>query len=256
MDRLSLALPTDQDALIQAVAVANPNTVVVLQTGGAVTMPWLAQVPGVLQLWLPGDGFGTAAAKLLFGDAEPAGRLPVTFPLDETQGPARARQQYPGSLSATGAIDDAHFDEGLQVGYRYWDAQGQAPLFPFGHGLSYTTFSTVLTGVRETADGGAVVDVSVRNNGGRAGVEVVQVYVGFPASAGEPPRQLKGFEKLLLPAGEERKIQIKLGARAFEFWDERADRWSRDAGAYRISVGRSSRDLLDARELQLGARRD
>src|SRR6185437_4572676 len=132
MDRLSLALPSDQDALIEAVAKANPRTVVVLNTGGAVTMPWLDRVAAVLEMWLPGDAYGTAAGKLLFGDAEPGGRLPVTFPKDETQGPAVKPSEYPGTEAEDGAVAETHFDEGIFVGYRYWDQNNQTPLFPFG----------------------------------------------------------------------------------------------------------------------------
>jgi beta-glucosidase len=251
MDRLSLALSNDQDALIEAVAAANPNTVVVLQTGGAVTMPWLEKVRGVLQMWLPGDSFGPAAARLLFGDAEPGGRLPVTFPTDETQGPARKPSEYPGSPSETGAVDEAVFSEGILVGYRYWDAHEQDPLFPFGHGLSYTSFDTSVRGVQATGDGGAMVDVIVRNTGERQGSEVVQVYVGFPASAGAPPKQLMGFEKVSLRPGETRTVQVTLEPRAFQYWDEQADRWTRDRGTYQIMVGRSSRDIFHTASLDL-----
>lgn len=255
MDRLSLALPNDQDALIEAVASANPNTIVVLQTGGAVTMPWLGKVKGVLQMWLPGDSAGPAAAKLLFGDAEPGGRLPVTFPKDERQGPAREPREYPGTLDPkTGAIDAVHFTEDLLIGYRYWDAHGQEPLFPFGYGLSYTRFASTVGAVRATSDGGALIDVTVRNTGPREGSEVVQVYVGFPESAGEPPRQLKGFEKVRLRPGESRRVQVKLDPRAFQYWNETSGRWTRDAGTYRIMVGRSSRDLYHTAELRLPAR--
>ena len=254
MDRASLDLPNDQNALIEAVAAANPNTVVVLQIGGAISMPWLTRVRGVLQMWLPGDAFGPAAAKLLFGDAEPGGRLPITFPKDETQGPAREPRQYPGLLSATGAVDDAHFDEGLLVGYRYWDAHAQTPLFPFGYGLSYTTFDMALKSARAEGDG-ALVEVSVRNTGARAGAAVVQVYVGFPRTAGEPPKQLKGFEKLLLRPGEERTVLVRLDARSFQYWNEKTDRWTRDGGTYRIMVGHSSRDILGTAELRLTSQR-
>jgi len=245
MDRQSLALPNDQDALIAAVAAVNPNTIVVLQTGGAVTMPWLGQVAAVLQMWLPGDGFGPAAARLLFGDAEPGGRLPVTFPADETQGPGRTRESYPGRKDArTGALDDVEFSEGLLVGYRWWDAMAQAPLFPFGHGLSYTTFALSADSVRTTAHGGALVDVTVRNTGTRRGSEVVQVYIGFPEAAGEPPAQLKGFAKVMLDPGETRRVQIQLDERAFQYWDQSRHAWTTAKGDYLLRIGRSSRDVF------------
>lgn len=254
MDRLSLALPNDQDALIEAVAAANPKTVVVLQTGGAVKMPWIDKVAAVVEMWLPGDAFGPAAAKLLFGDAEPMGRLPVTFPRDEGQGPAQETRQYPGTLDATGALDKAFFDEELLIGYRYWDAKNQAPLFPFGYGLSYTSFQMRDVSVRSARDGGATVSVAVRNTGARAGSEVVQVYLGFPAKVGEPPKQLKGFRKIALAPGEERVVLLELSPEAFRHWDEGARRWAVAGGDYQVMVGRSSRDIVSTTKVSLRPR--
>jgi beta-glucosidase len=249
MDRLTLQLPNDQNALIEAVAAANPNTVVILQSGGGHTMPWLNKVKGVMQMWLPGDAAGPATAKMLFGDAEPAGRLPVTFPADETQGPGRQRHEYPGAPDATGAIGDVAFSEDIFVGYRYWDKYGQKPLFPFGHGLSYTSFNMAPKAVVKRADGGANVDVTVRNTGQRAGSEVVQVYVGFPESAGAPPKQLAGFGKVTLNPGEERTVRISLDRRAFQYWNEQAGGWKRDAGSYKVMIGRSAGEILQTRDI-------
>jgi beta-glucosidase len=243
-DRLHLGLQNDQDALIEAVAKANPHTIVVLNTGGAVTMPWLNQVAAVLEMWLPGDAGGPAAARLLFGDAEPGGRLPVTFPADETQGPAMKSSEYPGALRADGSIDTAHFDEGIFVGYRYWDQYGQQPLFPFGYGLSYTKFMVKGLAVSPSPDGGATVDVSVKNIGARAGSEVAQVYLSFPKSAGEPPRQLKAFGKIMLEPGGEQVLHLKLDPDAFEYWDQQHHHWTTPSGAYQVSVGTSSREIL------------
>ena len=248
-DRSTLALPNDQDALIQAVAAANPRTVVVLQTGGAVTMPWLNKVAAVLEMWLPGDAFGPAAARLVFGDDEPGGRLPLTFPKDESQGPAQQASQYPGTRDETGALQDVHYDEGLEVGYRFWDARDQAPLFPFGYGLSYTHVQIGARAARPTAEGGAAVDVVVRNTGSRAGSEVVQAYIGFPADIGEPPRQLKAFQKVMLKPGESRSLSLALPAKAFAHWDKQ--RWRVTAGTYRIMVGRSSRDMIYQGQVEL-----
>ena len=254
MDRLSLSLPADQDALIEAVAAANPRTVVVLQTGGAVKMPWLDQVAGVLEMWLPGDSFGPATAKLLFGDAEPAGRLPVTFPKDETQGPATRPEEYPGTPDASGAVGTARFDEELQIGYRYYDAHDQAPLFPFGYGLSYSRFEMTGGRARRLPGGGAAVKVQVRNVGSREGSEVVQVYLGFPKSAGEPPRQLKGFQKVRLMPGETRAVEIALAPEAFRHWEESSHRWAVTVGDYAVMVGRSSRDIVFTANVAMAAK--
>jgi beta-glucosidase len=243
MDRMSLALTNDQDALIEAVAKANPHTVVVLNTGGAITMPWLDHVAGVLEMWLPGDADGSAAAKLLFGDADPGGRLPVTFPKDETQGPATKPSEYPGDLRESGSIDTTHFDEGIFIGYRYWDQNNQTPLFPFGYGLSYTTFTVKGVGAKADPNGGATVDVMVKNTGKRAGNEIVQVYLGFPKAAGEPPKQLKGLAKVALKPGEEQRVQVKLDAEAFRYWDDAKNGGTTAPGAYQVTVGNSSRDF-------------
>jgi beta-glucosidase len=243
-DRSSLDLPARQSELIAAVAAANPNTVVVLTTGGPVAMPWLENVAGVLQLWLPGDAFGTAAARLLYGDADPGGRLPVTFPADETQGPGTTQASYPGTLTADGALDTVVFEEDLAVGYRYWDVHGQTPLFPFGFGLSYARFDVEGLGARATADGGAELRARVTNVSDRPGTEVLQVYLGFPESAGEPPRQLKGMVKLALAPGETRELAIPLDARAFMIWDPDADRWVVPRGRFAVMLARSSRDIV------------
>lgn len=243
MDRMHLALPNDQDALIEAVAKANPRTVVVLNTGGGVTMPWLGSVAGVMEMWLPGDSYGPAAARLLFGDADPGGRLPVTFAADETQGPATKSSQYPGTLSDDGSLDTAHFDEGIFIGYRYWDQYNQKPLFPFGHGLSYTTFTMRGSVAKAGPGGGASVDVIVKNTGKRPGSEVVQVYLGFPKAAGEPPKQLKAFEKVALEPGAVKTVHLTLDPDAFRYWDETKHSWTVAPGAYQVMVGCSSRDI-------------
>jgi beta-glucosidase len=254
MDRASLSLQSDQDALIEAVARANPNTVVVLNTGGPVAMPWLTRVAAVLEMWLPGDAQGPAAAAMLFGDREPGGRLPVTFPADETQGPATKPHQFPGTRDPqTGALDTAYFDEGIFVGYRYWDQYDQKPLFSFGHGLGYTNFAIDPGTVEPDGKGGAIIRARLRNIGKRAGAEVVQVYLGFPAAAGAPPKQLKGFDKLTLQAGETRDIAIPLSPEAFRFWDEDQAGWRILPGTYQIMVGRSSRDIAWTRPFEIAA---
>jgi beta-glucosidase len=250
MDRTTLALPNDQNALIDAVVAANSKTVIVLQTGGAVTMPWLAKVPAVMEMWYPGDGFGTAAAKLLFGDAEPAGRLPVTFPRDEEQGPGQGQSAYPGKLNAAGGVSDVHYEEGVAVGYRFWDAHQQEPLFPFGYGLSYSKFTINGRSATRLPDGGVAVAIDVRNTGTRRGSEVVQVYVGMPSATGEPPRQLKGFERVVLESGEAKSLVVRLDSKALLHWDDKAKHWDLTPGTYSIMVGRSSRDIVSTLPLR------
>ena len=244
MDRQHLTLASDQDALIEAIAKANPHTVVVLNTGGAVTMPWLNQVAAVLETWLPGDSIGPATAKLLFGDAAPGGRLPITFPADETQGPGTKESEYPGTAYPDGSLDTAHFDEGLLVGYRYWDQYNQKPLFPFGYGLSYTTFSLKGNGAKPAANGGATVDATIKNTGVREGSDVLQVYLGFPKSAGEPPKQLKAFQKVQLKPGGEKAVTLTLDPDAFKYWNDSSHSWTTAPGIYTVMLGRSSRDIV------------
>src|SRR6185437_3050530 len=189
-DRSTLALPGDQDALIEAVAAVNPRTIVVLDNGGPVLMPWLNRVAAVVEAWYPGQQFGAALAAVLFGDSDPGGRLPVTFPASDFQGPAPVIRpdRYPG-------IDnEVRYGEGLLVGYRWYDATGQRPLFPFGYGLSYTR--TRIDHLRVWSHGDDVTaSVRVTNVGDRTGWAVPQAYVSFPRGAGEPPWQLKGYEK-------------------------------------------------------------
>jgi beta-glucosidase len=237
-DLHTLALPADQDQLIAAVAAANPHTVVVLNTGGAVLMPWLGQVAAVVEAWYPGQENGNAIAALLFGDINPAGKLPITFPGSDQQTPVADPSRWPG------INDIATYSEGLLVGYRWWDATGQQPLFPFGYGLSYTTFGYDRLRIR-TADHGPKITVTVRitNTGPRDGAEVAQLYVGFPVSAGEPPRQLKDFRKATLQPGRHTDISFTLDRRDLSYWDTTQGHWVTAAGTYQLMVGTSSRDI-------------
>ena len=238
-DRPNLSLPNHQDELVTAVAAANPRTIVVLKTGGPVLMPWLAQVPAVLEAWYPGEEDGNVVANVLFGKVNPSGKLPVTFPKAEGDAPAHTPEQWPG-------VDGvARYSEGLKVGYRWYDAENIEPLFAFGHGLSYTTFSFKNLGVPKQASAGQPLQVSVdvTNTGSRAGVEVAQAYVAFPSSAGEPPRQLKGFEKVRLNPGETKRVTLQLDERAFSIWNTSQNRWTGVPGTFTIFVGDSSRNL-------------
>ncbi|WDF74577.1 glycoside hydrolase family 3 C-terminal domain-containing protein [Novosphingobium sp. KACC 22771] len=235
-DRTDLRLPGDQDALIEAVAKANPRTVVVLHTAGPVLMPWRDKVAGIVAGWYPGEVAGPAIARLLTGAANPSGKLTVTFPADEVHGPADGSARYPGKGTS------ADYSEGLLVGYRWYDAKGLTPLYPFGFGLSYTHFG--FSGIKATRRGdGWQVRAQVRNLGARAGAEVAQLYLAMPAAAGEPPRQLKGFARVELAPGEAREVSFALTRRDLSVWDDKAHAWKVPAGTMRVFIGNSSRDL-------------
>ena len=224
----------DQDGLIEHVAAAQPATVVVLETGGPVLTPWRDKIAGLLEAWYPGQEGGPAIARVLFGDVDPGGRLPVTFPRSEADLPtAGDPQAYPG------AGESEVYKEGLLVGYRFYDASAKTPAYPFGFGRSYTRWRYSKLALRRR--GSTVrVALTVRNAGARPGLAVPQVYVEQPAAAGEPPHQLKAFAKLRLDNGEARRLHFTLGRRAFAHWD---DGWKVTSGCYRILAGPSSRAL-------------
>ncbi|SOD73636.1 beta-glucosidase [Jatrophihabitans sp. GAS493] len=235
-DRSTLALPADQDELISAVAAANPRTIVVLNTASAVTMPWLSKVAGVTEVWFPGQTAGTAIASVLFGDVNPSGKLPVTFPASDQQGPARSKIDYPGDGT------DVYYSEGTLVGYRWFDSTGQKPLFPFGFGLSYTTFDFSALKVRRSHDG-YEVSARVANTGTVAGSEVAQLYVGSPSSANEPPHQLKGYTKVALRPGQSSVVRLSLPRSALAAWMNSDAGWVVAKGKYTLYLGDSSRNL-------------
>ena len=235
--------PIDQNALVSAVAAANPNTIVVIQSGGPVAMPWVDQVKGVIENWFPGQTDGETIAPVLFGDVNPGGKLPDTFPVKLTDGPLQTPAQYPGVTQPGDSVGPhSTYSEGLLVGYRWYEAKGITPLFPFGFGLSYTTFRFSDLAVQPT-DQGALVTFTLTNTGQRGGADVAQVYVGDPASTGEPPRQLKGFRKVELDPGEPATVRIWLPEVSFAHWDTAAHTWTVSAGTYRIYVGDSSASL-------------
>ena len=239
-DRSSLSLPNNQDALITAVAQANPHTIVVVNSGAPVLMPWVSQVQGIVEAWYPGQEDGNSIAAVLFGDVNPSGKLPMTFPASATQVPANTTAQYPGING------EAAYSEKLNVGYRYYDANNLTPLFPFGYGLSYTSFAFSNLSVSPTSgayNSPVTVSVTVKNTGLRTGAEVAQLYVTFPASVGEPPKQLKGFQKITLAAGQSQTVSFTLDSRAFSYWDTTAHNWIVPQGTFTISVGDSSRTL-------------
>jgi beta-glucosidase len=244
-DLPSLSLSNEQDLLIQVVAAANPRTIVVLATGGPALMPWLDQVPAVLASWYGGQEQGNALASVLFGDVNPSGKLPVTFPRSDHDTPVSSPEQYAGR---DGFV--ANFSEGLAVGYRGYDQLGIEPLFPFGYGLSYTSFAYAQLQVDpETTDGTRAIRVSftVTNTGARAGAEVAQVYLALPVSTGEPPRRLAGWVKVDLEPGETREVSVTLdpnaASRPLSYWNTSTNGWEKASGDYQVYVGASSRDI-------------
>ncbi len=242
----SLALSGDQDQLVEAVAAANPHTVVVLKTGAAVLMPWVDKVPAILEAWYPGEEDGNAVAAVLFGDVNPSGKLPLTFPKRLADLPANTPEQYPG---VDGVV---HYSEGIFVGYRHFDAEKIEPLFPFGYGLSYTTFACKNLKIAPESvsakfkpDQTVAIDLDVANTGKRFGKTVVEVYVEYPSTSTvpQPPRQLKGFDKVALEPGQTRHVRVELNAHSLAYWDTNIHGWKIMPGSYRIMVGSSSRDF-------------
>jgi beta-glucosidase len=241
-DLQDIALPGRQNELVAAVAAANPRTIVVLQTGGPVEMPWLGNVAAVLEAWYPGQEAGNAIADVLLGKAEPGGRLPQSFPVKWSDNPTNSqdRQVYPG---VDGKV---RYEEGVFIGYRHYDSHGTAPLFPFGFGLGYSTFELSELSVdagRFEADGRVAVSVRLANTGKRAGSEVIQLYVGDDeASLPRPPKELKAFAKVHLGAGESRRVTLELDDRAFAFYDAKAMHWMVEPGSFTLRVARSAAD--------------
>ena len=233
----------DQDGLIEKVAAANPNTIVVLETGGPVLTPWRDRVKGLLEAWYPGAQGGPAIARVLFGDTDPGGRLPATFPQREGDIPtAGDPQKYPG------VAEDETYKEGLLVGYRWYDANRITPAFPFGFGRSYTTFAHRRLRVNAARGGStlAAVSIDVVNTGKRTGTDVPQLYVGLPQPAPaviQPPRALKGFRKVSLAPGRRTRVTFAIDSRALSYWDVNANDWRIAPGCYRVLVGRSSREI-------------
>jgi len=236
-DRLSLHLPSAQDQLIEAVAAVNPHTIVVIDAGAPVAMPWLGEVAAVLDAWYPGQTNGTALADVLFGAVDPGGHLPVTFPARLSEVPAATPARFPG---AGGKV---LYSEGIDVGYRWYEVHDLSPLFPFGYGLSYTRFSFSNLRVAPTsADGVGDVHVSltVTDVGHRAGADVAQLYLGDPRAAGEPPRQLVAFARVSLRAGRSARLRFTVTPRDTWWWDQKAGCWSQTAGTYQLYAGDSS----------------
>ncbi len=246
-DRPSFELPGDQNELIRLVSAANPKTIVVLNNGTPVAMPWLSSVPGLIETWFPGQEGGTALAQVLCGDINPSGHLPTTL--------GARREDYPDTGNFPGKNGEVRYDEGIYVGYRAFDKRGIAPLFPFGYGLSYTTFridDLKLSAPTMAANGTLSATVRVTNTGKRAGAQVVQLYIHDPApKTDKAVRELKGFTKVMLQPRQSQTVTIPLKMRDFAWCDVNAKGWRVDAGQYEIAVGDSSRNLTQKASVQV-----
>ena len=252
MDLDSLSLPDNQDELIAKVAAANPHTVVVLETGTAVTMPWADQVSGILEAWFAGSRGAEAVANILFGDVNPSAKLPMTFPRSEADLPHPTVVKPPkvttdadrqGWKRIAGGLPafQVTYDEGVKVGYKWYDAENKPVLFPFGFGLSYTTYS--YSNLKVTPGKNPHVTFTVTNTGNRAGAEVAQVYASLPAAAAEPPKRLVAWSKLKLNAGESKEVSVDVDPKYLSIFNVEKNAWQLLPGDYRFMVGGSSQSL-------------
>jgi beta-glucosidase len=249
MDLPDLALPDNQDALIEQVAAANPHTVVVLETGTAVTMPWLEKVDGVVEAWYAGSSGAKALANVLFGDVNPSGKLPMTFPRSIADLPHPHLVTPPPGATGKEAVQKTgeakptfrvHYDEGVKVGYKWYDAEHKPVLFPFGHGLSYTSYR--YSGLKLGDGNDHSVTFTVTNSGDRTGAEIAEVYAALPASAEEPPKRLVGWARVSLKPGESREVTVAIDPKYLSIYDEQRG-WTLLPGQYTFLVGGSSQDL-------------
>jgi beta-glucosidase len=247
MDLPDLSLPDNQDALIEQVAEANPHTIVVLETGTAVTMPWLDKVAGVVEAWYAGSSGAKAVANVLFGEVNPNGKLPMTFPRSVADLPHPHLVTPPPGATGNEAVQktgeakptfSVHYDEGMKVGYKWYDAEHKPVLFPFGYGLSYTSYR--YSGLKLGNDHG--VTFTVTNAGERAGTEIAEVYAGLPAAAEEPPKRLVGWARVALKPGESREVTVPVDPKYLSIYDEQKG-WMLVPGQYTFLVGGSSQDL-------------
>ena len=254
MDLPSLSLPEHQDDLIAKVAAANPHTIVVLETGGPVTMPWVGQVSAIVEAWYAGSRGSDAVANVLFGDVNPSGKLPVTFPVTEADLPHPTVVQPPKEslpnymqhevwkqIAAGLPPFQVTYDEGVKVGYKWYDAEKKPVLFPFGFGLAYTTFS--YSNLRVTAGKNPRIAFTVTNTGNRGGCEVAEVYASLPATAGEPPKRLVGWSKIPLKAGESKEVAVDVDRKYLSIFNVEQNLWQLVPGDYSFMVGGSSQNL-------------
>lgn len=239
IDKPDMSLPFGQDDLITAVLNANPNTIIVIMGGGPVDMTkWASKAKAIVFAGYPGMEGGTALARIIFGDVNPSGKLTMTFPKRLADSPAHALGEHPGKDSVV------HYNEGILVGYRYFDTRNVEPQFAFGHGLSYTTFLYENLQLTKGDNQSVIATVTVRNTGNRAGAEVMQVYVkDVESSVERPAKELKGFQKVFLQPGESKDIILTLSVDAFRFFDEKKMEWVLEPGTFEIMAGSSSRDI-------------
>jgi beta-glucosidase len=276
-DAATLSLPEKQDDLVAAVAAANPHTIVVLETGGPVTMPWIDKVSGVVAAFFPGIRGAEAIANILFGEVNPSAKLPVTFAKSEADlphpqiagmnltppaappaappatpptatagAPPAAPTGGPGGFGGgmRGGLPpfDVPYTEGLKVGYKWYDAENKEPLFPFGYGLSFTTYA--YSGLKVTpAENGMTVSFSVKNTGKRGGQEIAEVYASLPSSTGEPPKRLIGWDRVELAPGQSKTVTVNVEPLFLSVFNEQKDGWQVVAGDYKVLVGGSSHTL-------------
>jgi len=253
MDLPSLSLPEHQNELIAAVTAANPHTIVVLETGSPVTMPWVEAPAAILEAWFAGSDGANALGNVLFGSVNPSGKLPNTFPRSETDLPhPTVTQPPPESDHFSGPVSPVEaghglpafqvsYSEGLKVGYKWYDAEQKPVLFPFGYGLSYTSYS--YAGLTVTPGKTVQVTFTLTNTGSRAGAEIAEVYAALPASAQEPPKRLVGWSKVKLAAGETKTVSVEIDPKYLSIFDEKKDAWTLLPGEYTLMVGGSSQDL-------------
>lgn len=246
-DRESLALPYNQDAVIEALVAANPRTVVVNVSGNAVAMPWADKVPAILQAWFLGSESGNSLADVIFGRVNPSGKLPMTFPVRLDDVAAHAVGEYPGTKRADSDIVDIRYNEGVLVGYRWFDTRKIRPLFAFGHGLSYTTFGYGKLSADASKigpDGALTLSVDVTNTGSRAGAETVQLYISdTKASVKRPAKELKNFAKIYLEPGQTKTVTFTVRPSDLAFFDAGAHAWIAEPGEFRAHVGAASDDI-------------
>ena len=243
-----LSLPWGQDAVIDAVASVNPNTIVVLETGNPVSMPWRNKVKAIVQAWYPGQAGARAIAEILSGKVNPSGRLPVTFPESLNQTP---RPELSGLGTPWGTAVTIHYNEGAEVGYRWFARKNHKPMFAFGHGLSYTTFS--YSDLKVKGDDTITASFTVTNTGNREGADVPQLYL--TEAPGEKRMRLLGFERVTLRPGESAQVEITADPRLLARFDGKAGNWNIADGVHRVALGRSASDLVLTGDVRLSGRR-